>query len=93
MTFTGHILQASEIVKHGLEISPYNAAAYGAVVVILGLLCWYFADQLKKERAEQAKFKERSLTVLVKAEEKLPTAAEFTEIKMLLHQLVDLVKK
>ena len=93
MTLTGYILQAAELVKQGLEVSPYNAAAYGAVVVILAFLCWYFADQLKKERAEHAKFKERSLTVLVKAEEKLPTAVEFTEIKMLLHQLVDLVKK
>tara|TARA_R110000796_G_scaffold122974_1_gene237276 strand:- start:349 stop:624 length:276 start_codon:yes stop_codon:yes gene_type:complete len=86
------ILQAAEIISQGMEISPYNAAGYGAVVVVLGLLCWYFADQLKRERKEHSQFKERSLTVLIKAEEKLPTASEFTEIKMLIHQIIEYVR-
>lgn len=42
------------------EISPYNGAAYGGIVVILIFAIWYLVKQL--EKADEALVEERKVT-------------------------------
>ena len=37
------------------DINPYNGLGYGAVVLILGYIAYYFKNQVEKERAEVQK--------------------------------------
>jgi hypothetical protein len=42
------ILQAEIDINRAWEISPYNGLAYGALIVVLCLVIWYFKNELDK---------------------------------------------
>ncbi len=44
------LLQISDIdINRAWEISPYNASAFGALVVAMGIAIWYFYKQMDKK--------------------------------------------
>ena len=42
------ILQTDIDINRAWEISPYNGLAYGALIVVLCLVIWYFKNELDK---------------------------------------------
>lgn len=44
------LFQIADIdINRAWEISPYNGAAFGALVVVLGCVIWYFLKQIEKK--------------------------------------------
>jgi hypothetical protein len=64
------------------EISPYNGAAFGALIVVLGGVIWYFHNQLNK-KDEIIKEKDELIKILHdKTHEAVDVMSEkLTEIK------------
>lgn len=51
------------------DINPYNGLGYGAVVLILGYIAYYFKNQVERERAEVQKKQEYIDTIIGKIHE------------------------
>ena len=83
---------AGEIIDKGLKIDPYSGLAYGALVLVLGFICWRLYRDLKEERGASRELADQSMQLMTKLEERLPSVRQFADIDNRLTSIHDLIK-
>lgn len=79
------------IAQKALEVSPYNALAFGFLVFVLGAGCVYFAKDALKSRTEYKELATEALKVLSTVEVRLTDQKDLVlEIKEVKKDVADL---
>jgi len=71
---------SDSLLDKGLEVNPYGLTVYGALVVVLAVIVWRLYVDLHKERDASRDLADKSMVLMTKLEERLPSVKEFADI-------------
>jgi len=84
---------SQDVLDKAWQITPYNALAYSALVIVLGFMAWRFYKDLAAERLENKKNLAETVEILTKVDGHLTSKGIDNKLDVIHRDIIDIKSK
>lgn len=89
LRFIQEVPISGDLLDKALEINPYNAVAYGALVAVLGFFGWLQYRERQKDKQKFLEISDKMISLLALVQQELPS---LKELKNAIPEIKDLLR-